>query len=279
MRGEYAVGIDVGGTKIEGVLMDEAGVVHKRKRIPTLAQEGPAIVLERIAMMVRKLTSRKHLKIGVSFPGHIDHEGLLRECPNIPELEGQPLRQLLQRHIKHPLVVENDAKCFALAEQCAGAAAGHPDVVGVVVGTGIGAGVICGGCLVRGAQGGAGELGHRPYGESDLEAYASGPGILRRYFAHGGVKEKAERIFERKTLIGKKTVRETVEALAWLCVVIEKAYDPSIIVLGGGVSNAPIIRSLGEEAKARGVRCKVARNSLGDAAGALGAAYLALGLR
>lgn len=279
MRGGYVVGIDVGGTKIEGVLMDEQGVVHKRRRIPTLAEEGPEAVLERVGLVVRKLTRRKNLQVGISFPGHIDKEGILHSCPNIPGLEGKPLRQLLHRHVKHHLIIENDANCFALAEQRAGAGEGKKHVVGLVIGTGIGTGIIANGKLLIGSKGLAGEIGHLPYGDGDIESYAAGPGILHRYFKHGGVKEKADRIFEKKTLIGKKTVRETIEALAWLCLVIEKAYDPEIIILGGGVSNAPILQDLRREAKEQGVTCMITRNSLGDAAGALGAAILARGRR
>lgn len=279
MRGGYTVGIDVGGTKIEGVLMDEQGIVHKRKRIPTLAEEGEEVVLERIGLLVRKLTRRKNLKIGISFPGHIDKEGILHGCPNLPGLEGQPLRQLLHRHLKYRIVIENDANCFALAEQRAGAGEGHKHVVGLIIGTGIGAGIIANGKLMIGHNGLAGEIGHIPFKDDDIESYAAGPGILRRYFKHGGLKEKADRIFEKKTLISKKTIRETVEALAWLCVIIEKSYDPEIIILGGGVSNAPILKDLNKAAKERGVSSKIVRNTLGDAAGALGAAFLVQELR
>ncbi|MBN1275330.1 ROK family protein [Candidatus Woesearchaeota archaeon] len=280
MRGGFAVGVDVGGTKIAGVLVDDEGVVRKRRRMLTLADEGREAVLGRVGLMVRKLTRREDLRVGVSFPGHISGDGLLRECPNLPGLEGQPLRQLLHRHVKHPLVVENDANCFALAEQRAGAAEGKRHVVGLVVGTGIGAGVVIDGGLYRGFSNGAGEVGHIPYLDGDIESFAAGPGIVRRYYRHGGTRESAERVFEKRSLTARKTVEETVEALGWLCLILVKAYDPEVVVLGGGVSNAPVIKGINEYLRGHGVAsCKVVRNALGDSSGCLGAALLALGGR
>lgn len=275
MRGEAVVGVDVGGTKIEAVLMTPDGQVLKRKRIPTLAHENEDIILMRVAKAIRMVTRKKQVRVGISFPGYLDKEGLLQDSPNLPSLNKQPLRQLFHRYIKQPLIIENDANCFALAEQRIGAGKGKEHLVGLIIGTGIGAGIINNSTLMKG-KGGAGELGRLPYKDSEIELYAAGPGILKRYFDHGGVKEKAEKIFEKKTLIAKKTLRETVTALTWLCKHIELCYDPEIIVLGGGVSNAPILKDLQQAAKEAGINCPIVRHKLGDAAGAIGAGFLAL---
>ncbi|MBD3208892.1 ROK family protein [Candidatus Woesearchaeota archaeon] len=271
MGGEYCVGIDVGGTKIEGVLIDAEGVVHKRRRIPTAASDGVEAVLGRIEALITKLTRRRALKVGISFPGYLDDAGLLRSCPHLPGFEGEPLEELLRKHVKHPCVVENDANCFALAEQRAGAGEGCEHVIGLIIGTGIGMGVVIDGKVYKG-RGGAGDIGHVRYQGVEVEDYAAGPGILRRYYRHGGDQSQVERVFDKKTLVAAKTVRETVDALAWLLDIIVRAYDPEIIVVGGGVSNAPILQALNAELRGS---CRVVRNKLGDGSGSLGAAFLA----
>jgi predicted NBD/HSP70 family sugar kinase len=228
--------------------------------------------------MVIKLTSRKDISVGISFPGYLE-EGLLKSCPNIPLLEGKPLRQLLHRHIKHPLIVENDANCFALAEQQLGAGKGKKYVVGLIVGTGIGTGIIANDQLFMGSMGGAGELGHVHYKDGmSYEEYAAGPGIMKRYLSNGGIREKAEKIFEKKTLVADKTIKDTITAISSLCIIIIRAYDPEIIVLGGGVSNAPILKEIQKNIKEEGFSCKIVRNELGDGSGSIGAALLALKL-
>ena len=275
----FVVGVDVGGTKISGVLLDDQGVIRKEVRVATKSEEGADAVLSRIGGVVRRLSRRKDLLVGVSFPGHIDREGLLHDCPHLPSLEGVPLRQRLQRYVAYPLVVENDANCFVLAEHWRGKGRDHDHVVGVVIGTGIGVGVISHGFLLKGWNGGVGELGHLPFPEassdSDVESFAAGPGLMRRFFSMGGSASQAERLFEKKGFLARKALRGTAEALGWLCSVIERAYDPEIIILGGGVANAPILQDVHRFAKARGVQCRIERHALGDDAGRLGAALLA----
>lgn len=271
----YAVGIDVGGTKILGVLVDETGKILKEKKVLTLADEGGEAVLKRIAKVVFSLSKRKDLLVGISFPGHLK-EGLLVSCPNIPDLEGKALLQLLFREIKRPMILENDANCFAYAEEQLGAAKGLKNVVGLVVGTGLGSGVIVDGHLLKGAQGGAGEFGHITYREHDVEWYAAGPGIIRSYLAHGGDKEKATSIFNKHSPAARDAVKSCLDALSFVTEIICHAVNPEMIVVGGGVSNAPIIKPIQENLKEKGISCMFVRSTLGDPAGALGAAQLAL---
>lgn len=272
----FAVGVDVGGTKILGVLVDETGKILKEKKLPTLPDEGGDAVLKRIGKIVSSLSTRKDLLVGISFPGHLK-EGLLVSCPNIPSLEGKPLLQLLFREIKRPMVLENDANCFAYAEEQLGAAQGCKNVVGLIVGTGIGGGLIVDGHILKGKQGGAGEIGHIPFKEHTVEWYAAGPGIVRSYLSHGGNKEKTQIIFEKKNPAARLAVQSCIDALAYVTEILCHTIDPEIIVLGGGVSNAPIIKDIQKALDAKGFTCKVARSELGEVAGALGAAELALG--
>jgi predicted NBD/HSP70 family sugar kinase len=275
MEKEVAVGIDVGGTKIEGVLINKQGEVLKRHRVASNVEEGPDEVLKRIARLAHKLTTRKDAKVGISFPGYI-HEGVLHNAPNMGGLAGKPLPQLLYKHVKRPVTLENDANCFAVAEQRIGAGKGFENVVGLIVGTGIGAGLVLDGELYKGPHSGAGELNLIRYGDKDIESYAAGPGILKRFYENGGDHDDAARIFQDTSLAARKTVDDTVEALAWLCHTLWIVLDPERIVVGGGVSNAPIIKRINDALVEKGVEtCKVVRHKVSDSAGGVGAALLA----
>ena len=275
MRKEVAVGIDVGGTKIEGVLIDKHGKVLKKRRVQSNVEEGPDAVLARIGRLVRRLTTRKEAKVGISFPGFLD-EGVLHNAPNMDGLEGKPLPQLLRRHVRRPLIVENDANCFAVAEHRLGAGKGFRNVAGLIIGTGIGSGLVLDGELYKGAHGGAGEVNNIRYGEEDVESYAAGPGILKRFYKHGGSPERAERVFQDRSPAAEKTVEETVEAVAWLCHTLWATLDVDRIILGGGVSNAPIVKRANDKLAEHGVEtCKVVRHKVSDSAGSIGAALLA----
>jgi predicted NBD/HSP70 family sugar kinase len=271
-----AIGIDVGGTKIAGFLVTDQGKVLKGVRVPTKPEEGSEAVLQRIASVAEKLSKNKEVPVGIAFPGFLDH-GRLHACPHLPTLEGKPLLKLLAAHLPgRKVVLENDAKAFALAEHAWGAGKGTDHMIGLIIGTGIGAGVISEGVLLRGSRGGAGEIGHLAYLPGvEIEQHVAGPAILKRYHAHGG-KGKIEKAFTGKDAAATKTTRETIEALGWLCESIIKIYDPERIILGGGVSKAPVIAPLNDYLRKKGITsCMVLRNNLGDSAGGLGAAILA----
>lgn len=272
---KHAIGIDVGGTKIAGVLIDEHGRIKKKLRVTTEAHKGAQHVLKRIGEVTCQLQDEQTIGCGIALPGYL-YEGKLYSCPNIPDLEGKPLLQLLHRQLKLPLHVENDANCFALAEHAWGAGAGRKNMIGLVIGTGIGTGIIIDDKIYEGSKGGAGELGHIPFGESDLEEFLAGPGIIKRYESHGGKYTKFSKIFDGKDKAGRVTTEETVQALAWLISIINKAYDPELVVLGGGVSRAPIMEKVKKKLKEMGEEVNVKKNELGDDSGVIGAARMVL---
>ncbi|MDD9369837.1 MAG: ROK family protein, partial [Acidimicrobiales bacterium] len=162
--GRLLAGIDVGGTKILGVLVDPdaPGVVVDEERVPT--PDGEEAVLDAMAEMVRRLGARPAGAgigaVGVGIAGLVDRLGILRIGPNLPGLRGVRVGHELDRRLALPVRVDNDATCAAWGEHLAGAARGESDVACVTLGTGIGGGLIADGELVRGASGYAAEFGH-----------------------------------------------------------------------------------------------------------------------
>ena len=159
----FRIGIDLGGTKIEGVALDATGAELARRRIDTEAGGGPAHIVARIAGLyaglVHAIDDMPHT-LGMGTPGAISPKTGLLKNSNTVCLNGQPLRALLEAAILHPVAIENDANCFALAEALHGAGRGFGCVFGVIMGTGCGGGLVLDGRVRTGAQAIAGEWGH-----------------------------------------------------------------------------------------------------------------------
>ena len=273
-----AVGIDLGGTKIEAVRMDGSRVVS-RKRMPTPRDYDK--IVGAVAGLAAEMGPR--CPLGLAAPG-AERGGLVR-LSNTGCLEGMPLRADVEAAVGSKIAMENDANCFALAEALGGAGRGYGRVFGVIMGTGVGGGIVEDGAISRGASGSAGEWGHHVLHTGGAqcycgrrgcaEAYLSGPALerawtgppapLRRICAATG--PEAERWQER-------LVEDFGEGLANAVAML----DPGVVVLGGGVSNVPLLYSRGAEAvHARlpeGARPPILRNELGDSAGSLGACML-----
>lgn len=312
MRFAYVIGLDIGGTKIEGILARAAAgssmpKVVKKVRMPTDAAAGRKAVICNIAAVIASLYGygRESIAgfrlsgIGIGTAGFLKG-GRLEMVPNIPCLMGVRFRdvlsrQLLEWEIAAPLFIENDSICFALAESMFGAARGFRNVVGVIVGTGIGGGLVLEGRVYRGRDGGAGHIGHMtidPSGpkcgcgsKGHFESWCSGRYIAQRYMAAGGRIEEPgpEKIFHSKEAVAKKVMKETYEKFGIGFASIISAFNPDIIVLGGGVSNLPreFYRNIRMAAKkhanpALAKNVKIVKNRLGDSAGVFGAAALAI---
>ncbi len=308
----YVIGLDIGGTKIEGILARAAAgsslpKVIKKIRLPTEAAAGRNRVLHNIVAAITSLydygkqnVSGFRLRgIGIGTAGFLKNSRM-EMVPNIPCLKGVRLRdilsrQLLQRKINAPLYIENDSICFALAEFMFGAAKGCKDVIGVIVGTGIGGGLILDGKIYRGRDGGAGHIGHTtvdPNGpmcgcgqKGHFESWCSGKYITKRYVAAGGKIKNPDprKIFHSKEAVAGKIMSETYDKFGIAFANLINIFNPEIIVLGGGVSNLPqqFYRKINAAAKkyaypAFSANVKIVKNRLGDSAGVFGAAALAL---
>jgi len=288
------IGIDLGGTKIEGVVLGADGEPAARRRVPTDQQRGYEHIVEttaRLAGELRALAPECGL-IGVGTPGARSSRSGLMKNSNTTCLNERDLPADLERRIGLPVVVENDANCFALAEATSGAGRGARVVFGVIMGTGVGGGLVVDGRLWSGPQHIAGEWGHHsidPVGPSCycgqrgcVESVLAGPAVQRQYQARGGAALAMEAIVARARA-GELRAREVFDvfldrfgrALANVIAIL----DPDVIVLGGGLSNIDELYDTGRAAVARYVfndelRTPLRRHALGDSAGVLGAALL-----
>lgn len=186
------VGVDLGGTQIRATLADAEGTMLERSATLTLAEEGPAAVIERIAEQVEAVSGGAHMAaIGIGAPGPTDpYEGVVLVAPNLPGWHQIPLRELLSRRFGVPVFLGNDANLAGLAEYRYGAGQRSSHMIYITVSTGIGGGVIMGKRLLLGKRGMAGEVGHTTIdlsGELEgreevgtLEGLASGPNLARR---------------------------------------------------------------------------------------------------
>ena len=244
--GGVRIGVDLGGTKIEGAVLDAAGEVALRRRVPTPADY--AQIVARIAEVVLRLEreSGTRCTVGVGTPGSENPStGLMRNC-NATVVNGQPLRRDLEAALGRPIRLENDANCFALSEAVDGAGAGAAVVFGVILGTGVGGGVVVRGRLISGKNRIAGEWGHSPLpwpGAHELpgpachcgrrgciETFLSGPALAR----DGGA--AAELLASSTDPPARATLDRYVDRLARALVPVIHLIDPDVIVLGGGLS-------------------------------------------
>ena len=290
------LGIDLGGTKIEGVVLDDAdGRIVERRRVPTEAARGYAHIVETIGDLCDTLRAAQPAcaaTVGVGTPGAVStRTGLMKNC-NTTCLNGRDLPGDLARRLAVPVVVENDANCFALAEARAGAGRGARVVFGVILGTGVGGGIVLDGRLWSGPQHIAGEWGHHaidPAGppcycgqRGCVESLISGPAVERRYVALGGSAVRMGEIVARARggeAIAHRAFEEFLDRFGRALANLITILDPDCVVLGGGVSKTDELYTAGRAAVARYVfndelRTPIVRHQLGDSAGVIGAAWL-----
>lgn len=288
----HAIGFDVGGTKIEAALVSEEGGV-----VRALREETPASFAGTRQIILKMLGALRgpELLSGVGFgiPGSVDPKtGLLRNAPNSPAINGTAFFGELAREIDQPVRVENDANCLVLSEWRFGAARGFENVVGIILGSGVGGGVILNGKLFSGARGLAPEIGHAILDVNGrlclcgnrgcVEAYLSGNSLLRRYRDAGGDQGvlATPEIFKRADTddIARRIVNETRGLYARFIAMLVSFYDPDVIVLGGGLSQQELFYGCAADIASHVFGSQAAppivaaRN--GDASGKLGAAAL-----
>ena len=292
------MGVDLGGTKTEVLILDEDNQPLYRERSDTPAQDYDAIC-QLITDEYNRARDRfgQNLSLGIGIPGSASpRSGLLRNA-NTQCLNGRALEQDLQDRIGVPLRIANDANCFALSEATGGAARGHRVVFGVIIGTGTGGGLVVDGRLLEGPHSIAGEWGHNPLpwlraddGETDcycgkrgcIETYLSGPGLQQSHARSSGQRLDSRQIVAAAGQ-GDAACSETLEryydqmarALAHLINVI----DPDAIVLGGGMSNIEdlyrqVPKRLPEYVFSDYVETPLLRAERGDSSGVFGAALL-----
>lgn len=287
------IGIDLGGTKVEGIVIDDQGNELFRKRLPNGKEKGYEVIIATIAQLYEELKAVAGSKytLGVCTPGCIDKlTGKLKNC-NIMTMNGHPLLKDLRERLQHDLIIENDANCFALAEAKLGAGKGKELVFGVILGTGVGGGIVHHGKVIRGLREAAGEWGHSTINYDNgpewtrgvngvVEAYLSGTGAAVLHEKATGRKWTMEEIIAAYRKGDKEAGAFMDNFLEWYGISVSniiKFLDPDVIVLGGGLSNIDELYSLGGERIAKynlnnELYTPVVKNEYGDSAGVFGAA-------
>ncbi|HEX7026963.1 MAG TPA: ROK family protein [Gammaproteobacteria bacterium] len=293
------IGIDLGGTKIEGISLDENGGVLARRRIDTPRGEYRGI-LDAIAGLVRQLEDEagESATVGIGTPGALSPAtGLLRNS-NSTELNGHPIKADLEALLSREIRIENDANCFALSEATDGAAAGAGVVFGAIIGTGTGAGIVVHNRVLTGFNAIGGEWGHNPLPwprEDELpgaacycdrhgciETFISGPGLSRDYAGLTGNTVTAQEVVRRSEQgenIAEIAMRRYEDRMARSLAHIINILDPEVIVLGGGMSNVSrLYRTVpalwGQYIFSDVVKTRLTPPKHGDASGVRGAAWL-----
>ena len=284
----YKIGIDLGGTKIEGICLDESLNVIQRKRIPTNQQNGYTSIISSIVSLITEISKNiDDFSIGICTPGAISKKTGLIQNSNTKCLIGMPLKEDLEKTLHHKLAMENDANCFAMAEAKMGAGVGFSVVFGVIMGTGVGGGIIIDGKIHHGRTNIAGEWGHHTLHQNGnscycgrrgcVETYISGPALEKRWTELTGKMQSLPDIVNNSQSTQWK--KEFLSNFGISLANVIDILDPDVIVLGGGLSNIDFLYTLGKNEVYDNVfsdqfDTPILKNMLGDSAGVFGAALL-----
>jgi fructokinase len=292
------IGIDLGGTKIEAVSLDQNGREHFRKRVRSPRGDYPGTLDAVAALVAEAEAAAGAATVGIGIPGAISPATGLIKNANSTWLNGRPLAEDLAVRLARPVRLANDANCLALSEAADGAAAGEQIVFAVIIGTGTGGGVVVDGRAIVGANAIGGEWGHNPMpwpeeGEwpgpgcycgrtGCIETFLSGPGLSRDYERTTGQRLEAITIAERACAADPdasaaldRYERRLARALASVINIL----DPNVIVVGGGLSNIDRLYTRvpalwGEYVFSDHVATRMVKAAYGDSSGVRGAAWL-----
>lgn len=292
------IGVDLGGSKIEIIVLGEGGEVLLRERVAT-PQGDYAATLAAVAGLVaaaeRKVgAGDTATSVGIGIPGAESRSSGLIKNANSTCLIGKPLKRDLEQLLQREVRIANDANCFALSEAVDGAGAGASVVFGVILGTGVGGGIVIDGKLLTGANTIAGEWGHNPMPGENLrdacycgrkgciELYLSGPGLSADHRRAASADFSAHEIAQRAAaddIAAEATLQRYEARLARALAQVINILDPDVIVLGGGLSNMErlyqnVPRLWGEHVFSDQVATKLLKHRHGDSSGVRGAAWL-----
>jgi fructokinase len=293
------IGVDLGGTKIEAIALDQAGATLARHRIATPRGDYGA-TLEAITGLVAAIEAETGTtgRIGIGTPGAISpFTGRLRNANSV-WLNDRPLNLDLEACLGRPVRLANDADCFTLSEATDGAGRGATSVFGVIIGTGTGGGITIGSRLLAGPNAIAGEWGHNPLPwprpdetpgpacycgkQGCLETFLSGPGMAADHQHHTGLARTPPQIraaAARGEPAAMATLERHAERLARGLASVINLLDPEVIVLGGGLSNLPHLYEalpglIRPHLFCDGIATRILPPVHGDASGVRGAAWL-----
>lgn len=293
------IGIDLGGSKTEAILIAQNGKELFRKRITT--EKNYQGTFKGIVSLVKEIEKqfKKVESIGIGMPGAVSIDTSLVKNANAVWLNGKPLKQDLQKELNRNVKIENDANCFALSEAVDGAGKDYNSVFGVIIGTGTGGGIIINKKIFSGRNQISGEWGHTPLPnpteeerkyarkcfcglECCMETYVSGPGfadLFNNKYNENLNSHEIINIFNNGDERAKISLENYVDHLSRGLSNVVNIFDPDIIVLGGGMSNVDFIYErinsvLKKYVLSDIVHTKVIKNFHGDSSGVRGAAWL-----
>lgn len=307
------LGVDLGGTKVETALVDASGQILSSHRYPTNPKKGARRIMNDIAACVDQCLSKGEEEaqaLGIGIAAQVNRSGVVISSPNLG-WQNVPLREMLEEKLRLPVVATNDVRAASWGEWHFGAGRGFNDLVVIFVGTGIGGGVISSGRMLEGCSNIAGELGHITLiangrnchcpNRGCLEAYASGWAIAERAQEAVGDNPEAgktlsslagstenitgavvNQAYREGDLLAFQLIKETAQYLSAGLVGIVNAFNPCLLVLGGGVieANPEMIKTIEADIQKRALKpaaesLKVVKAALGNQAGIVGAAALA----
>lgn len=289
---EHNIGIDLGGTKIECIVLENQKEIF-RDRILTESEKGSDHILNQIHQIYQKailfIENQKHT-LGICTPGSISPDTNLLRNSNTTCLNGLPFKKILEDKLDHPLSIENDANCFALAEAVMGAGQDHAFIFGVIMGTGCGGGFVHNKKLRVGPNLISGEWGHSILHTNGHTCYCQKQGCVETYISGGGLSKilnnhgihlSVEAFFKKedKNNIESRIYQNFMNDFAQAMGNIINSIDPDIIILGGGLSNVDSlytdgINAINQYIFSETLKTPILRNQLGDSAGVFGAALL-----
>tara|TARA_B000000460_G_scaffold166649_1_gene118372 strand:- start:1333 stop:2214 length:882 start_codon:yes stop_codon:yes gene_type:complete len=289
------IGIDLGGTKIEGVLLSSDNKIIERKRIHTKQEEGYESIIHRIVKLINniKSISIKDCQIGICTPGALDIKTGILKNSNTVCLIGKPIKEDLESELKCSIAIDNDANCFAMAEALLGSGKNYEIVFGVIMGTGVGGGLVLNRKIHHGRLFIAGEWGHQVLYPNGRDCYCNKKGCVETYLSGPSLEKEWEKnsneFLPLKKIIELYDNRPNDNYTKWkneflsnfgiaLSNVIN-IIDPDVVVLGGGLSNIDFLYSEGILSVQKNIFSNktdtpIVSNKLGDSAGVFGAALL-----
>jgi len=286
----YKIGVDLGGTKTEIIVLDENLNILERKRVPT-PQNNYNEIIHTITTLVSDISKNiSEFSLGICCPGAISKQTGLIKNSNTQCLIGKSLQEDLENKLKKNISIENDANCFTIAESKLGAGVGFDLVFGVIMGTGVGGGIVIDNTLHSGRTNIAGEWGHHTLHQNGnscycgkngcVETYISGPSLEERWNQLTGLTQTMPEIIENFDFsIGKQWKNEFLENFGHGLANVIDILDPDAIILGGGLSNIDFLYDEGKESIYSKVfsdmiETPILKNNLGDSSGVFGAALL-----
>ena len=286
----YKIGVDLGGTKTEIIVLDENLNVLERKRVLT-PQNNYNEIIHTIETLVSDVSQNiSDFSLGICCPGSISKQTGLIKNSNTQCLIGKSLKKDLEHKLQKTISIENDANCFTLSESKMGAGIGFDLVFGVILGTGVGGGIVINDILHCGRTNIAGEWGHHTLHQNGnscycgksgcVETYISGPSLEKRWNKITGLTQSMPEIINNfDYAIGKQWKDEFLENFGYGLANVIDILDPDAIILGGGLSNIDFLytegtKSIYSKVFSDIVETPILKNKLGDSSGVFGAALL-----